>query len=193
MAGDRRRVYHKRDRLRQLRAFCHAARFESITRSAEYLSISQPAVSLHVRELEHELEAALFERIGPRVALTDAGERLYRLAMPLVEAMDGLAVTFSGGAKEPVSGEVHLCAGPSATAFVLPPYLKRFRDAFPGARLRVTSRLVRQGLDLLSAGDVDFLVGAKEPDTEPFTYHEAMSYSLVLITPRTIRSRTAIR
>ena len=183
MARDRGRIYHKRDRLRQLRAFCHAARFESITRSAEYLSISQPAVSLHVRELEHELEAALFERIGPRVALTEAGERLYRLAMPLVEAMDGLAFTLTGEVEEPASGEVRLCAGPSATAFVLPPYLKRFRDVFPGVRLRVTNRLVRPGLVLLSAGDVDFVVGAKEPDTEPFAYHGAMTYNLVLITP----------
>ena len=183
MTGDRRRAYHKRDRLRQLRAFCHAARFESITRSAEHLSISQPAVSLHVRDLEHELEAALFERIGPRIALTEAGRRLYRLAMPLVEAMDGLATTFAVDGALPTSGEVHLSAGPSGTAFVLPPYLKRFRDACPGARLRVTNRLVREGLELLSAGEVDFVVGAKEPDTESFLFHSALSYNLVLITP----------
>ena len=183
MAADRQRIYHKRDRLRQLRAFCHAARFESITRSAEHLSISQPAVSLHVRELEHELEAILFDRIGPRVALTDAGERLYRLAMPLVEAMDRLAGTFSDEPEDPYSGGIHVAAGPSATAFVLPPLLKRFHDAHPGVRLRVTNSLICGGLKMLAEREVDFVVGAREPETKTFVYHGAFSYALVLITP----------
>ena len=65
MAVNRQRVRHKRDRLRQLQAFCHAARLESISRSAEYLALSKSAVAFHVRELEHELEAVLFERISP--------------------------------------------------------------------------------------------------------------------------------
>ena len=183
MALNRRRIYHKRDRLRQLRAFCHAARLESFSRSADHLALSQSAVSLHVRELEHELEAALFDRIGPRVALTEAGGRLYRLAMPLVEAMDGLPTTFPRELEEQHSGEVRLTAGPSAVAFVLPPFLARFHDAYPGVRLRVTNALVVQGLELLSARKVDFVVGAKEPATEVFSYHEAFTYNLVLIVP----------
>ena len=183
MALDRQRIYHKRDRLRQLRAFCHAARLESFSRSADHLALSQSAVSLHVRELEHEFEATLFDRIGPRIALTEAGRRLYRLAMPLVEAMDGLPATFPGDLEEQHSGEVRLTAGPSAVAFVLPPFLTRFHDAYPGVRLRVTNALAVQGLELLSARKVDFVVGAKEPATEVFSYHEAFTYNLVLIVP----------
>ena len=183
MAVDRQRIYHKRDRLRQLRAFCHAARLESFSRSADHLGLSQSAVSLHVRELEHEFEAALFDRIGPRVALTEAGRRLYRLAMPLVEAMDDLHATFPGEFGEESSTEVRLTAGPSAVAFALPPILTRFHDAYPAVRLRVTNALVVRGLELLSARKVDFVVGAKEPNTETFSYHEAFTYDLVLIVP----------
>ena len=90
MVVDRKRIYHKRDRLRQLRAFCHAARSQSITRAAAELGITQSAVSMQVRELEHELEAVLFERSGPRISLSPAGEQLFAIAGPLVEAMDGL-------------------------------------------------------------------------------------------------------
>ena len=183
MAVNRQRIYHKRDRLRQLRAFCHAARLESFSRSADHLALSQSAVSLHVRELEHEFEAALFDRIGPRVALTEAGRRLYRLAMPLVEAMDGLPAVFPGEFGEESSTEVRLTAGPSAVAFALPPILTRFHDAHPRVRLRVTNALVVRGLELLSARKVDFVVGAREPDTEMFSYHEAFTYDLVLIVP----------
>ena len=183
MAVDRQRIYHKRDRLRQLRAFCYAAKFESMTLSAEHLGITQPAVSLHVRELEHELEAVLFDRAGPRVSLTPAGEHLYRLTGPLVEAVDRLPESFADELDAPLSGEVHVIAGPSAIAFVLPPFLKRFRDEHPGIRTRLTRSLVPRGLELLQAREADFVVGAMETVTEPFDYHPVFSYDLVLITP----------
>ena len=184
VTSDRRRVYHKRDRLRQLRAFCHAARYASITRAAERLHISQPAVSLHVRELEHELEAVLFERSGPRISLTRAGTRLFRIAMPLVEAMDGLTDSFTEELDDLLAGTLRMMAAPAAVAFVLPPYLKRFRDEHPGIRLRVRHGLVPQGLKLLSDNEVDLVVGAEEPSAEAFLYHPIFSYRLVLITPR---------
>ena len=183
MAVDRQRIYHKRDRLKQLRAFCYAAKFESMTLSGEHLGISQPAVSLHVRELEHELEAVLFDRAGPRVSLTPAGEHLYRLAGPLVEAVDRLPATCASELDAPVSGGIHVVAGPSATAFVLPPYLKRFRDEHPGIRTRITGSLVQRGLEMISAREADFVVGAMEPVSEPFDYHPVFSYDLVLVTP----------
>ena len=74
----------KRDRLKQLRAFCHAARLGSISRATEQVMASQPAGSLQVCTLEEELGVPLFERRGPRISLTVAGQSLYRLAMPLV-------------------------------------------------------------------------------------------------------------
>ncbi|MCY4450915.1 MAG: LysR family transcriptional regulator [Immundisolibacterales bacterium] len=179
----RERIYHKRDRLRQLRAFCHAGRFESITRAADHLGITQPAVSLHVRELELELEAVLFDRSGRRVALTSAGRLLYQLAMPLVEGVDRLPENFADQPDNPMSGEIHLAAGPSAVGFVLPRYAKPFRDENPEVRLRVTRTLVPRGLTLLSSCEVDFLVGAMEPVEDAFSYHPVLSYDLVLITP----------
>ena len=182
MDVDRQRIHHKRDRLRQLRAFCHAARLRSITRAAEHLLLSQPTVSFHVHELEHELEAVLFERRGPRIALTPAGECLLRIAMPLVEAMDSLPGTFSEQLDGLVSRDLHIAAGPIGVAFILPPLLKRFRDEHPGIRLHVRSALVPGGLRLLSANEVDLVIGAKEPGEEGFFFHPVFSYDLVLIT-----------
>ena len=72
----------RRDRLKQLRAFCHAARLGSITRAAERVFSSQPSVSLQIRSLEKELGVGLFERNGPRIVLTAAGRVLYRRALP---------------------------------------------------------------------------------------------------------------
>ena len=198
MAIDLQRIFRKRDRLRQLRAFCRAAELESITRSAEHLSISQPMVSLHIRELEHEVEALLFDRIGPRVALTSAGECLYRLAMPLLESMDHLTATVAPSLGESMGGEreVRLAAGPSGVAFVLPSILKRFRDENPRVELHVRQSPVQRALELLSSREVDFVVGAggTDTDTDAFSYHAAFSYDFVLITPEghPLASRTSV-
>ena len=183
MAIDRQSVYHKRDRLRQLRAFCYAAKFESMTLSAEHLGITQPSVSLHVRELEAELEAMLFDRAGPRITLTAAGRFLYQLTGPLVEAVDRLPGAFADDPDAPVAGELHVVAGPTAIAFVLPRYLKRFHDDRPEVRTRLTRGLVQQGLKLLLAREADLVVGAREPVTESFDYYPVSRYDLVLITP----------
>ena len=59
--------YYKQNRLKQLRAFCHTARNGSITKAAQRLFISQPAVSLQIQALERELDCTLFERRGPNI------------------------------------------------------------------------------------------------------------------------------
>ena len=182
MAIDRKRIYHKRDRLRQLRAFCHAARSQSITRAAADLGITQSAVSMQVRELEHELEAVLFERSGPRISLSPAGEQLFGIAWPLVEAMDGLPDVVTGQLGDFISDELRIAAGPGAVGFVLPSYIRRFRDENPTVRLRVSTRRVREALKLLFANEVDLAMGAERFRTEGSIYYPAFTYGLVLIT-----------
>ena len=183
MAIDRKRIYGKGDRPRQLRAFCHAARLENFTRAAEHLGISQPSVSHYVRELTYELEAVLFERSGQHTTLTRAGERLYRLAWPLVEAMDNLPDTFLGGFDERMSGEVCIAAAPSVVDFILAPFLKRLGDEYPGIRVQLKRDPTMEGLNLLSANEVDFVFGVGEAASEDFLYRPVCHYDLVFITP----------
>lgn len=61
-----------------LRAFEVAARSCSFTRAADELALTQSAISRHIRSLENHLDCRLFERNGPRLRLTDAGQRLAR-------------------------------------------------------------------------------------------------------------------
>ena len=56
--------YYKQNRLKQLRAFCHAATTGSISRAADQLYLSQPSVSLQIQALERELNTMLFEKTG---------------------------------------------------------------------------------------------------------------------------------
>ena len=183
MAIDRQRVYHKRDRLRQLRAFCNAARLGSITQAAVHLGLSQPAVSLHVRELENELEAILFDRSGSGISLTPAGETLYELSKPLVKGMDELSVNFIDRIDDNVSGRLHVAASVAGASFVLPPYVKQFRDRYPAIRLRVRNCLLSEGVKLLLDDEVEFVLGVKDPYPEDtLEYRNLLPYDIVLIT-----------
>ena len=185
MAVDRKRIYHKRDRLRQLRAFCCAARLSSITQAAEVLGVTQPSVSLHVRELENELDTPLFDRSGPGIGLTTAGKRLYELAEPLVRGMDGLNGVLMDRTDEAIPERLHVAASVAGAAFVLPGYVKRLRELYPSIRLKVQNCLLRDGLKLLLDDEVECVLGVKDPYPEDsLEYHQMLAYDIVLITAR---------
>ena len=173
------------DRLRQLRAFCHTARLESITRAAEHLSSSQPSVSQQVRSLERELAVALFDRRGPKLSLTAAGEKLYRRALPTVMAMDRLPDTFADLHWGNEAGDLTLACGQSTAAFVLPEYLRRLRAKHPGIRVRLRCGGGRQRTAWLRAFEVDVAFGAMDvaPDDLEFRPVPSASGRHTLITP----------
>lgn len=184
MGGGREHIYRKRDRLKQLRAFCLAADLKSFTRAAERLDISQPAVSLHVRELENELRVMLFNRRGAGITLTEAGERFYALAAPLVNGIDNLPGELRAHIDTIGPGRLHLAASVAGAAIVLPPYVKRFREEHPNVRLRVRNCLLSEGIELLLGGKVELVLGPMDPyPSDAVEYRELLRYDIVLITP----------
>ena len=183
MPADSRRFYYKQNRLKQLRAFCHAAKTRSISKAAERMFLSQPSVSLQVRALERELDTTLFERKGPRIALTPEGQVLFELASPLVEAMDNLTDAFAERRGSLESGELNIAAGESTILYILPDILGRFARRHPGIRLRLQNVTGRDGLAQLRADEVDFAVGSMIDVPGDITYRPIFTYDTVLITP----------
>ena len=185
MAVDRRRIRHKKDRLRQLRAFCHVASSGSITRAAEFLELSAAAVSLHVRHLEHEMGTMLFERAGRGVRLNAAGERLYNLARPLVQRMDSLSADYIDQLCDRASGTIHFGANPAIAVFVMAVPLHRFQAVYPAMRLKVRTCSVADGVQRLLDGELEFVVGELDPalrNRRNIVYHHVANYDYVLIT-----------
>ena len=184
MADDRSRIGNKRNRLLQLQVFCLVARFGSFTRAADHLGVGPSAVSLRVRELEGELEAYLFDRIGSGVSLTLAGERFLARVEPLVERMDSLFENFSGSVNDEVSGWLELATSAAGAANVLPPYAKQLRDLYPEVRLRVRKCAPDEALSMLLADEVELVLRGPGTATEPsLEYREILTYDIVLITP----------
>ena len=171
----------RRDRLKQLRAFCHTARLGSITKAAERVFSSQPSVSLQVRALEEDLNVGLFERSGPRIALTLAGRKLYALAAPLVEDIDRLPDTFAEQ-HDGTTGELRLAAGETAAAFVLPRYLAQFQAQHPTVPANVRTGTGRQCLSWLRSYDVDLVFAAMDLQPADVEFHPVLSANYLLIT-----------
>ena len=183
-AATRHRIRDKRHRVRQLQAFCLTARLGSITRAAEHLEVTPPAVSLQLRELEHECAAVLFERSSTGVSLTSAGEQLYALAEPAVRGVDDLFGDFRRTLDRFIRYQppVRLAVGTAGAAFVLPRFLKRFHDQYPECPIHLRTVSLHEGLQCLVDDEVDLVLGVKPPDLDDTLVHrELLPYQLVLI------------
>ena len=175
--------YPDSDRLKQLRSFCQVVRWRSFTRAAEHLGLSQPSISQQIRSLEAEFAATLFERDGRHITLTPAGEDLHQLAASLVAGMDRLPDTFAEEHTGIPASELHIAAGEVASVFILPPFLKRFRDEHPGTRLVVRSSTGREGVAWLFGYEVEFMVGAMDVVSDAADFRPLFSCEHVLLVP----------
>ncbi|MCP4125870.1 MAG: LysR family transcriptional regulator [Gammaproteobacteria bacterium] len=175
--------YYKQNRLKQLRAFCNAARTESVSEAAERLFLSQPTVSLQIQALEREFETMLFERRGPKIRLTPEGKTLYKLAQPLIQGIDGLHETFIAKCGSLDSGELNIAAGESTILYVLPDIMRAFTSKYPKIRIKLQNVPGRDGMNMIRGDQVDFAVGSMSELADDIFYHPIVSYKTVLITP----------
>ncbi len=175
--------YYKQNRLKQLRAFCFTARSGSISKAADQLYLSQPSVSLQIQALERELNTMLFERRGPKIKLTPDGEALLEIALPLVEGMDSLRDTFAECCGDLNSGFLSIAAGESTILYILPQYLKKFAQRYPGVRIRLHNVTGVDGMSMLRADEADFAVGSMIDAPDDVSYHPVFTYIPTLITP----------
>ena len=140
MASGSAQVHYKQNRLKQLRAFCHAAHTGSVSAAADKIFLSQPTVSLQIQALEREFGTILFERRGPKIRLTPEGELLFELAKPLVEGMDELHKTFAAQSGRLDQGALGIAAGESTLLYILPEPMRELRPALPGHRTQAPQR-----------------------------------------------------
>ena len=144
---------------------------------------SQPAVSYQIRALEDELGVPLFERHGPRISLTRVGQSLLRYAMPLVHGMDRLPAAFREEQFGDISTALTIGAGQTSAAYLLPRYLKRFRERYPEVRIDVRTGVGSQRLRWLRAYEVDLILLAVDKPPLDLEFHELVVSPFVLITP----------
>lgn len=162
--------------LHQLRVFQAVARHLNFSRAAEELAISQPAVTGHVKQLEGILGLRLFDKIGRRVYLTEAGQHLYDYTQR-VFALLGEAAQVMAELRGMSRGSLRVAADTTAGVYVVPAFLGAFHRAHPQVRiaLDVTNRAQVAQRVLLNQVDLA-VMGQVPPDdglaAEPFLANE---------------------
>ena len=173
----------RRDRLKQLRAFCEAVRLGSISRAATTLGSSQPAVSKQVQSLEEELGAPLLRRPGGGVVPTRIGENLFSIARPLVEGLVRLPELFdeyhSGAAAE----RLRIGVGEISGGYLLPEIVKRFHAHYPRTRVELRIGAGAQRLDWLRNFELDVVVAAFGVVPRDVEFHPLAQADAVVVVP----------
>jgi LysR family transcriptional regulator, low CO2-responsive transcriptional regulator len=160
--------------LRQLRAFVEVARAAGIGRAAQVLHLTQPAVSMQIRDLEAAIGLPLFDRAGKGMRLTTTGEYFLvyarRIFATLKEAEDTIARLRGLEGGRVVIGMV------STADHFLPRLLARFRTEHPGVEIRLSVGNREQLVQALHGNEVDLAVMGRPPESlaaraEPFAAH----------------------
>ncbi len=140
--------------LHQLRYFVSVANKGNFTRAAEACQVAQPSLSQQIIKLEKELGQRLFERLGRRVKMTDAGLFLYDRATNILATVDATKKDLLDGL---ATGEGRMAIGSIVTAapYLLPPLLKKFGQSFPNAEVVVHENLTDTILGECLRGDLD--------------------------------------
>jgi len=169
--------------LRQMEVFLAVARAGSFRGATERLALSQPAVSQHIKELEEELGAVLFDRLGRSVSLTEAGRLLEAYAQRLFATAESArqAIGELSGLRR---GRLQLGASTTPGIYLLPRIIGKFHARYPeiqvALRIANTREIEREiqgnGLDLGIVGG--HIAGERETCVEANIDDE-----LVLIVP----------
>ncbi len=141
------------DRLAALRLFVRAVETASFSRAARDSGLSQPAVSRAVAALEADLGARLMQRSTRRLAVTEAGQRVYVQALRLLAEEDALVEAVAGADREPV-GRLRISTSVAFAAAEIAPHVEAFLARFPRMRLDIVatdSRIdpIAEGVDLI--------------------------------------------
>jgi DNA-binding transcriptional LysR family regulator len=157
--------------LRQLRVFESAAAHRSFSKAAEALHLTQPGVSMHIKELETNAGLPLFERIGKKLYITEAGQELLTRAKEILRGLKD-AEDALDGLKGLRRGRINLAVVSTAKYFV-PQLLARFRTDYPQLEIRLAVNNRNSVIEQLVANEVDLAIMGRSPqalDTiaEPF-------------------------
>ncbi|WP_212523840.1 LysR substrate-binding domain-containing protein [Actibacterium sp. MT2.3-13A] len=168
--------------LRQLRYFEALARHGHFGRAADACAISQPALSMQIKELEETLGAALFERGARQVRLTGLGEEFALRVREILRAVDELG-DLARASREGMAGRLRIGVIPTIAPYLLPTIIANLTRQYPGLDIRVRETVTPKLLQELSDGGLDTAIVALPVSEPSFTETALFDEDFVLVRP----------
>ncbi len=168
--------------MRQLRYFEALARTAHFGRAAEDCAVTQPALSMQIKELEAALGARLVERGARQIRLTPLGEEFALRAREILRAVDELQ-DLARASQGPLSGRLRIGVIPTIAPYLLPQVITALAARYPGLDLRPREAVTRRLIGDLVEGRLDTAIVAL-PVSEPALHEEDLfSEEFVLVRP----------
>ena len=165
--------------LHQLKIFLRVSQTLSITKAAEELHLSQPAVSIQIKNLQDQFEVPLMEVIGRKVFITQFGNEIAGAAGRIikeVEAIDNKAAAFKGE----LTGNLNITAV-STGKYVMPYFLSDFLKEHPGLDLFLDVTNRARVIESLQKNEVDFALVSLLPDNMQVEQIDLIDNKLFLV------------
>jgi DNA-binding transcriptional LysR family regulator len=168
--------------LHQLKVFETAARHRSFTRAAEELFLTQPTVSMQIKQLTKTVGLPLFEQVGKRLYLTDAGRELYATCQEIFDQLSEfeMKVAELKGMKQ---GRLRL-ATISTTKYFVPRLLGPFCQLYPGIDISLEVTNHERILERLSDNQDDVYILSQPPEDFDINCYPFVENPLVVLAPR---------
>ena len=174
--------------LKQLRYFEALAQHRHFGRAAEACAISQPAMSVQIRELEESLGSGLFERGARQVALTDLGQEFALRVRDILRSVDELADLARSSQERPV-GRLRIGVIPTIGPYLLPAIVSDLTRLHPGLDIHVRETLTQRLIQELSEGRLDTAVVALPVSEPSLTEVALLVEEFVLVRPGADRGK----
>lgn len=168
--------------LRQLRTFIVVVEKGGFTRAGDHLGYTQGTITNHIQCLEEEIGNPLFDRLGKRVILTEAGRHLLSYAKEILRLTQE-AVESSSMNGQP-SGTIRLGANESLMVYRLPSLINEFKKTYPGVHIELQPGDNKDLRYKLKTGDLDlsFLFDIEKEDHD-LHIHKLVRERLVMLAP----------
>jgi DNA-binding transcriptional LysR family regulator len=139
----------------QLHTFLEIVRLKSFSKAAQTCYRTQPAISAQVRQLEQELNTALFERFGSRISLTTAGKIFADYAAQMLDQRRQAQDAINELERNP-RGELVIAANEATCIYVLPQVFSEYKNLFPAVQLQVDRSYGSRVVDAVMENVADF-------------------------------------
>ncbi|MCL2480310.1 MAG: LysR family transcriptional regulator [Spirochaetaceae bacterium] len=166
--------------LYHLKTFFYTAKFGSYTKAADILCITQPAVTRQIQELQSTYDLILFNKIGKKVILTDAGEALYVLAEKIFELETQVEETVRDFQHQK-SGKIGIATAETFGAYYLPEIIIDFNQKLPDIFVSVDTFNDYHVVENVSKLECDFGFLSKEIEHPKIVVKEILEESIIMV------------